>query len=139
MSCIIRREQEKFNFHANLKYLDPTCEIMPFTEDNPYVKDDMYFANRTHYIYAETTEYLMQITYNCVCFALGTFLFLLICYLLHSQTPPNLKSYRVMLLLATLVDIFVLVNCLGVQYVSQNFQLILKAREFCSAHVRTMV
>jgi hypothetical protein len=91
---------------------------MPFTEDNPFVSDPLYFYNRTHYIYSETLVNIVQVTYNWICFSLGLPLFFLICYLLAAQTPNTLKPYRKMLLLITVVDLFVLINCVGAQFVS---------------------
>jgi hypothetical protein len=91
---------------------------MPFTDDNPFVEDPFFFENKTHYIYSESSLYLTQVTYNSICLFLGLPLFFLICYLLAAQTPNTLKPYRKMLLLITVVDLFVLINCVGAQFVS---------------------
>jgi hypothetical protein len=102
---------------SNQKILDSKPR-MPFTKENPFVGDPLYFANRTHYIYTETTGYLVQVTYNWICFILGISLFLLMCHLLYAKTPDGLKSYRKILLLVSLLDLFILLNCLGVRFVS---------------------
>jgi hypothetical protein len=89
-----------------------------FTVNNPFVKDPLYFANRTHYVYNQTPLYSAQLTYNVVCFTLGILLASLIFYLLVAETPANLKTYRKMLVMITVMDLFVLINCVGVQFVS---------------------
>jgi hypothetical protein len=91
---------------------------MPFSEQNPFVSDPFYFANQTHYVYSQTTQYLVQVTYSGACFSLGILLFSLVCYLLNAQTPDQLKTYRKILVLITIIDLFVLINCVGIHFVS---------------------
>jgi hypothetical protein len=89
-----------------------------FNPNNPNVLNEYYFENSTNrYVYKESVIYLIRVVNTSVVVVFGTLLACFVFFLIAKKSPTGFKPYRKMLVLAALVDSWMIVQCGLVQTV----------------------
>ncbi|KAI6190872.1 hypothetical protein M3Y97_00166000 [Aphelenchoides bicaudatus] len=89
-------------------------------EDNPYIKDELYFANVTQ-IGKKDFFYTIRRTNDFVAITLGSMLSCFLFYLITHRLPTHFKLYKKMLLLGWGIDTIVLINTFLIQSRVRSF------------------
>jgi hypothetical protein len=102
--------------------------------NNPHVLNEYYFLNSTdRYVYKESNLYIIRLINTSSVVILGSLLAYFVFFLIAKQSPDALKSYRKVLLLSAIVDLWMIVQIALVQTVrlksKKSFKLQILASE----------
>jgi hypothetical protein len=92
-----------------------------WNSNNPHLLNEYYFLNSTdRYVYKESNLYIIRLINISSVVILGSLLAYFVFFLIAKQSPAALKSYKKVLLLSAIVDLWMIIQFALVQTVSLN-------------------